>query len=160
MAVLGQFKFNPLSPKSDQHQTSPCNINALCKTEWSWELSTSSGKMSLTDIWTNSPYYFYWKSIGTVNENLNFDFRVQRVMSLLIQCLWIKLAHLPLPWALNINTHFSLRAKYWLMGGLGGQFAGTSTDPCLYPCTKCSCRDTAISRKVVGKKCARDNPEW
>ena len=37
------------------------------------------------------------------------------------------------------------------MGGLGGQFAGTSTDPCLYPCTKCSCRDTAFSRKVVGK---------
>ena len=25
---------NPLSPKSDQHQISPCNINA-CKTEWS-----------------------------------------------------------------------------------------------------------------------------
>ena len=35
MAVLDQFKFNPLSPKSDQNQISPCNINALCKTEWS-----------------------------------------------------------------------------------------------------------------------------
>ena len=76
------IQFNPLSPKSDRHQISHCNINGLCKTERSWELSTSSGKMSLIDISTNSPYYFYWKSIGTVNENLNFS--VQRVKSLLI----------------------------------------------------------------------------
>ena len=35
--------FNPLSPKSDQHQISPCNTVAmLCKTECSWELRTSS----------------------------------------------------------------------------------------------------------------------
>ena len=25
----GRVTFNPLSPKSDQHQISPCNINAL-----------------------------------------------------------------------------------------------------------------------------------
>ena len=31
------------------------------------------------DISTNSPHYFYSKSIGTVNENLNFDIRVLRV---------------------------------------------------------------------------------
>ena len=31
--------------------------------------------MYLIDISTNSPQYFYWKSIGTVNENLNFDIR-------------------------------------------------------------------------------------
>ena len=30
-------------------------------------------------------------------------------------------AHLPLPYA-NINTYFSLRANYWLRGGVGGQF--------------------------------------
>ena len=30
-------------------------------------------------------------------------------------------AHLPLPWA-NINTYFSLGAKWWLRGGVGGQF--------------------------------------
>ena len=31
------------------------------------------------DISTNSPHYFYSKSVGTVNENLNFDIRVLRV---------------------------------------------------------------------------------
>ena len=35
--------------------------------------------MSLIDTSTNSPRYFYWKSIGTVNENLNFDLTAQRV---------------------------------------------------------------------------------
>ena len=35
--------------------------------------------MSLIDISTNSPNYFYWKSIGMVNENLNFDIKVERV---------------------------------------------------------------------------------
>ena len=39
-------------------------ISMLCKTEWSWELSTWSGKMSLINISTNSLYCFYWKSIG------------------------------------------------------------------------------------------------
>ena len=28
-AYINYTKFNPLSPKSDQHQISPCNINAL-----------------------------------------------------------------------------------------------------------------------------------
>ena len=28
-STLIQLLFNPLSPKSDQHQTSPCNVNAL-----------------------------------------------------------------------------------------------------------------------------------
>ena len=42
------------------------------------------------------------------------------------EALWINLgfwesAHLPLPWA-NIITCFSLRAKCWLRGGVGGQF--------------------------------------
>ena len=49
------------------------------KTEWSWELGTWSGKKSVTDISKNPPHYVCWKSIGTVNENPNFDIRVQRV---------------------------------------------------------------------------------
>ena len=54
---------------------SPYNINALEKRvvmriEW-------SGKTSPTDNSTNSPHYVYGKSIGTVNENLNFDVRVK-----------------------------------------------------------------------------------
>ena len=70
---LFSFYFNPLNPKSDQHQISPCNINAVENRVKSWELITWSGKMSVIDISTNSPNYFYWKSIGTVNENLNYD---------------------------------------------------------------------------------------
>ena len=66
---------NPLSPKRDQPEISPYNINAL-ENIVVIELSTWSGKMSLIDISTNSPHYFYWKSIGTVNENLNFNIRV------------------------------------------------------------------------------------
>ena len=31
-------------------------------------------------------------------------------------------AHLPLPWT-KINSYFSLRAKCWLRGGVGGQFS-------------------------------------
>ena len=54
-------------------------ISMLYKTEWSWELSTWSGKKNLADISTNSPHYFYWKGIRTVNENLNFDIRVWRI---------------------------------------------------------------------------------
>ena len=35
--------------------------------------------MSLIDILTNSSHFFYRKSIGTVNENFNFDIRDYRV---------------------------------------------------------------------------------
>ena len=37
--------------------------------------------MSLIDTSTNSPHYFYWKHIGTTNENNNFNIRVKRVKS-------------------------------------------------------------------------------
>ena len=37
------------------------------------------------------------------------------------QCDHYTSAHLPLP-LVNINTYFSLRAKCWLRGGVGGQF--------------------------------------
>ena len=69
---------NPLSPKSDQHEISPDNINALAH-----RVVMRSDDMIREDV---SNWYFnkfspllYWKSIGTVNENLNFDLRVQRV---------------------------------------------------------------------------------
>ena len=32
----------------------------------------------------------------------------------------------PSPKPTNINTYFSLRAKYWLRGGVGGQFPDAS----------------------------------
>ena len=46
------------------HNQSLFVISMLCKTEWTWELNARSTKMSLIDITTNSPHYFYWKSIG------------------------------------------------------------------------------------------------
>ena len=76
--VLIKTMVNPLSPKSDQHEISPYNVNAL-ETEWSWELRTWSGKMNLIYTSTNCPHCFSWKRIGTTNENLNFDIRVKRV---------------------------------------------------------------------------------
>ena len=58
------FALNPLSPKSDQQYQ--CFIKQSGLKNWVHE----SGQMSLTDISTNSPHYFYWKSIGTVNGNV------------------------------------------------------------------------------------------
>ena len=54
---------NPLSPKSDQHQISPRNINALLN-RVTWELRTWSHKMNLRDILSASPRYFCRKWIG------------------------------------------------------------------------------------------------
>ena len=48
-------------------------VSLLYKTQWSWELRTWSRKMNLIDTSTNSFHNFYWKRIGTTNENLNFD---------------------------------------------------------------------------------------
>ena len=76
------YSFNPLSPKSDQHQISPCNINAQCQTEWSWELRRWTHKMNLLDILLTSPHFFCRKWIGATNENSNFDLRGQRVNNL------------------------------------------------------------------------------
>ena len=67
------FKLKPLSTKGDQHEISPYNINAL---ENRWQLSTWSGKMTLGDISTDSLHFFYWKSLGAINDNLNFDIRL------------------------------------------------------------------------------------
>ena len=41
---------------------------------------------------------------------------------------FLETAHLPLPKA-NINTYFSLRAKCWIRGGVGGQFPEAYNDP-------------------------------
>ena len=69
------FPFNPLNPKSEQYQISPCNSDAL-KTELWWELRTGSHKMYLLDILSTSPHNFYSKWIGATKENFNLDLRV------------------------------------------------------------------------------------
>ena len=65
--------FNPLSPKSGQHEISPYNVNAL------ENRVVMRIEGSVIDTSTNSPYYFYWKRIGTTNANNNFNIRVKRV---------------------------------------------------------------------------------
>ena len=67
-ALLGTF--NPFSPKSDQHQISPCNIDAL-QNRVVMRI-TDVIKMNLLDILSTSPYNFCMKWIGTTNKNSNF----------------------------------------------------------------------------------------
>ena len=49
---------NPLSLKSDQHQISPCNINAFCKTVSGHENYGHDHTTNLLDIFSTSPNYF------------------------------------------------------------------------------------------------------
>ena len=62
------------NPKSDQNEISTYNVNAL-ENRVVMRIE-SLIREDQSDISTNSPYCFYWKIIGTVNENLNFDIRV------------------------------------------------------------------------------------
>ena len=51
----------PLNPRSDQHQSSPCNINAIYKTEWSQKLRTGLQKMNLLHLSTRIKIFFLQK---------------------------------------------------------------------------------------------------
>ena len=56
-----------MSPKSDKHEISLYNINALENRVFTRIAGVhESAQMSLADISTNSPHYFYWKSIWVV----------------------------------------------------------------------------------------------
>ena len=58
--TITDFLFNPSSPKSDQHEISPYNINALeNRGAMRIEYMKQGRCMSLIDISTNSPHYFY-----------------------------------------------------------------------------------------------------
>ena len=67
-------------PWGDQHEISPRNINAL-KNGVVMRIEYMVRKDESNWHFSKNPHYFYWKSIGTVNENLNFDIRVSRVKS-------------------------------------------------------------------------------
>ena len=57
---------NPLSPNSDQHQISPCIINAYSTPEvMRIENVIKSPKVNFLDILITSPQYFYKKSMRT-----------------------------------------------------------------------------------------------
>ena len=88
-------------------------------------------KWSRGNIWRNIQKHFHTDDlIKSTKSTLDLD-------SLILDCdwffiLWIPIAvwdqfrcwetaHPPLPKA-NINTYFLLRAKWWLRGGVGGQF--------------------------------------
>ena len=73
---LDYILFNPLSPYSDQHQISPCNINAYSTPEVMRikDLITQC-KVNFLDFLITSPQYFYKKSMATRKENLFSDIR-------------------------------------------------------------------------------------
>ena len=65
------MELSPLSPKSDQRQISPCNIDALL----------NRVVMRTTDMITQDEFARYFinfcrKRTGATNENSNFDLRV------------------------------------------------------------------------------------
>ena len=70
----------PPPPWGDQHEISPRNINAL-KNGVVMTIEYMIRKDECNWYFSKNPHRFYWKSIGTVNENLNFDIRVSRVKS-------------------------------------------------------------------------------
>jgi len=78
LASLGsqnwQVYLNLLSSESNQHQSSPSNINAQSIRVWSYEQKrTWSPKMNSLDILATSSHYFYRKCMEAGMENLNFD---------------------------------------------------------------------------------------
>ena len=55
---------NPLSPNSDQHQISPCNIHAY-STHKVMRIKDMIAQGEFSDVVITSPQYFYKKSKGT-----------------------------------------------------------------------------------------------
>ena len=70
---------NPLSPNSDQHHISPCNINAYSTQAELMRIKDmiTQGQHDFLGILLTSPQYFNKKSIGTRWENLFFDIWVK-----------------------------------------------------------------------------------
>ena len=69
------FLTNPLSPNSDQHQISRCNINAYSTSEV-MRINDMITQGEFLDILITYRQYFYKKSMGTRQESLFFDIRV------------------------------------------------------------------------------------
>ena len=75
----------------------------------------------------NYYYYYYYYYFNLFLFLLNVVASLRRLITV-DSCAplrqvgtFLETAHLPLPKA-NINTYFSLRAKCWIRGGVGGQF--------------------------------------
>ena len=77
-----------------------------------WKISSNLWKAPLIpSVHVLSGYSYVSLKFGCCSHNLNFGSIIR---------LW-ETAHLPLPYA-DINTFFSLSAKCWLRGRVGGQF--------------------------------------
>ena len=62
--------------------------------------------MNLNDTSTNSPHYFYWKQMGTTNENLNFDVTAVKglhVIIIAVKRIWLTIKAFSLR---NFSDHF------------------------------------------------------
>ena len=71
--------FNPLFPKSDQHQFSPNNINI----QWREKVTRITYLITTEkcfDLLSNSLYWFFKEMYGISLENLNVDIGTWRVM--------------------------------------------------------------------------------
>ena len=68
------FLVNPLSPKTDRHQVSPCIIFAFYNREV-MRIEDIISEDNLFDTLTTSPHYIHRKPIRVTNENLSFDIR-------------------------------------------------------------------------------------
>ena len=64
---------NPLSPNSDQHQISPCNINAY-STPKVMRIKITQGEYLIF-----SPLFFHNKSMGTRQDNFFFVLGIKRL---------------------------------------------------------------------------------
>ena len=64
---VSSLSTNPLSPNSDQHQISPCNINANSTAEV-MRIKDMITQGEFLDSLITSSQYFYKKSMGTTGE--------------------------------------------------------------------------------------------
>ena len=102
---------HPPPPWGDQHEISPRNINAL-KNGVVMRIEYMIRKDESNWYFSKNPHYFYWKSIGTVNENLNFDIRVSRVKSSMYSLILRRPRSFAIPFASSLShLIYSVRSR-------------------------------------------------
>ena len=74
--TITDFLFDPLSPKSDKHEISPYNINALEERVVMRIEYMNQGRLVYLIFQQILPTISIEKLVSTINENLNFDINV------------------------------------------------------------------------------------
>ena len=77
--TITDFLFNSLSPKSDKHEISPYNINALEERVVMRIEYMNQGRLVYLIFQQILPTISIEKLVSTINENLNFGINVYRV---------------------------------------------------------------------------------